>query len=82
MIFTIGDNIKKILDGHINDAIYKIIYIEIINGGNWHDGYTTTIFATIEQTNVDPDSNNSDKYCIQYTNNMCQINNTYAIKVE
>ena len=84
MSFKIGDHIKKIINGvTINDAIYKIKNINIIDGGNWHDGYTTSFVATIAKINADTTININifEEYCLQYTNYMCQINNKYAVKI-
>jgi hypothetical protein len=85
-IFKIGDHIKKAED----DQIFEIIDLKEVKGGNWHDGFSITIVATLEPVSqadavlanaVKPETN-TEEYCIQYMNYMCQINNLYAIKVQ
>jgi len=92
--FKIGDHIKKVFDKNAidknainkdkNNTIFKITNIKAIKGGNWHDGFTLSFIATIEpvlsEENVKPETD-TEEYCIQYINYMCQINNTFAIKV-
>jgi GABA(A) receptor-associated protein len=56
---------------------YIIHYIEIIKGGNWHDGYDETYYAYLENTKT----NLFEKKMILYLNLMCQIQNFYAIKI-
>jgi hypothetical protein len=84
--FKIGDHIKKVIDKKvINNKIFQIINIKEIKGGNWHDGYSISFIATIElktdEENIKPETE-TEEYCIQYINCMCQINNLYAIKVD
>ncbi len=90
-IFKIGDHIKKAED----DQIFEIINLKEVRGGNWHDGFSITIVATIEPVSeanavlgnailanaVKPETD-TEEYCLQYMNYMCQINNLYAIKVQ
>ena len=88
--FKIGDHIKKVIDKNAidknaidkNEKIFKITNIKAIKGGNWHDGFTLSFIATIElkTDGVNPETD-TEEYCIQYINYMCQINNTFAIKV-
>ena len=83
--FKIGDHIKKVIDKtHIDNKIFKIIDLKEIKGGNWHDGFSIAIVATIEPIISDEKKPETDteEYCIQYINYMCQINNLYAIKVQ
>jgi hypothetical protein len=80
-IFKIGDHIKKEED----DQIFKIIDLKEIKGGNWHDGFSVTFVATLEPIMGDnfenPETDTQD-FCVQYINYMCQINNLYARRVE
>ncbi len=77
-IFMIGDYIKKSINNIIIDnMIYKIINLKEVKGGNWHDGFDISIIATIS-CDSKPET---DEYCIQYINNMCQINSSFAIKL-
>jgi hypothetical protein len=67
----------------IDNKIFQIINIKEIIGGNWHDGYSFSFIATIEPVlndDIKPETD-TEEYCIQYINYMCQINNLYAIKV-
>jgi hypothetical protein len=76
--FMVGDHIKKSINNLIIDnKIYKIIDLKEVKGGNWHDGVDLSIIATI-CCDSEPET---DEYCIQYTNNMRQINSTFAIKL-
>ena len=85
--FKIGDHIKIVFDTKMpNDTnIFEIMSIKEIKGGNWHDGFTLSFIATIElktdEENVKPETDTED-YCIQYINYMCQINNVYAARVD
>lgn len=77
-IFMVGDHIKKSINNLIIDnIIYKIIDLKEVKGGNWHDGFDKSIIATIS-SDSEPEIN---EYCVQYTNNMCQINSNFAIKL-
>ena len=79
--FNIGDNIKKVED----EQIYTITDLKEVKGGNWHDGFSISIMATIEtalNSDINPETETiTEEYCIQYINYMCQINNVYAIKI-
>lgn len=76
--FKIGDHIKKAINNLIIDnTIYKIIDLKEVKNGNWHDGFDISIIATIS-SDYQPET---DEYRIQYTNNMCQINSNFAIKL-
>jgi hypothetical protein len=78
IIFMVGDYIKKSINNLIIDnTIYKIVDLKEIKGGNWHDGFDTSIIATISCI-CEPEI---DDYCLQYTNKMCQINSSFAIKL-
>ena len=85
-IFKIGDHIKKAED----DQIFEIIDLKEVKGGNWHDGFSITFVATLEPVSqedavlanaVKPETN-TEEYCVQYMNYMCQINNLYARRIE
>ena len=58
------------------DNSYIIHNIEIIKGGNWHDGFSETHYAYLEniKTNI------FEKKEVAYINMMCQVQNIYAIK--
>lgn len=74
-IFMVGDHIKKsINDLIIDNTIYKIIDLKEVKGGK---GFDTSIIATITCI-CEPET---DEYCVQYTNNMCQIKSTFAVKL-
>lgn len=83
-IFKIGDYIRKVIDAtHIDNKIFKIINLKEIKGGNWHDGFSISIVATIEpllDDNTKPETD-TEEYNIQYINQMCQINNIFAVKL-
>ena len=76
--FEKGDIVYLLKDNKIdkNDT-YIIHLIEIIKGGNFHDGYEVTHYAYLENTKT----NLCEKKMIVYLNIMCQIQNVYAIKV-
>jgi len=79
-VFKIGDHIKKAE----NDQIFEIIDLKEVKGGNWHDGFSITIVATIEPivyNDKNPETE-TEEFCIQYINYMCQINNLYATQIE
>jgi len=65
---------NNITDKTIN---YKICSIEIIKGGNWHDGYSETYYGLLEN-NI---TKTIEKKELAYINLMCQIQNIYAIKI-
>lgn len=80
--FKIGNHIKKVIDK--DEKMFKIMDLKEIKGGNWHDGFDISIVATIEsiETNdITPETDTED-FCLQYINGMCQINNVYAKRVE
>lgn len=91
--FKIGDHIKKVFDTKMSidtkmsndNNIFEIVDLKEIKGGNWHDGFTLSFIATIELKTdgetVNPETDTED-YCIQYINYMCQINNVYAARVD
>ena len=85
-IFKIGDHIKKVEE----DQIFEIIDLKEIKGGNWHDGFSITFVATLELVSatdtvlidaIKPETETED-FCVQYINYMCQINNLYAKRIE
>ena len=82
--FKIGDRIKKAEE----DQIFEIINLKEVRGGNWHDGFSVSIIATIEPIstadNFEKPETDADieEYCVQYINYMCQINNLYAMRVD
>jgi len=79
----IGDHIKKVIDKNAIDKIFKIIDLKEVKGGNWHDGFTISIIATIELIdNFEKPETEIEEFCIQYLNGMCQINNVYATLVD
>ena len=80
----IGDHIKKAIDKlYVDEKIFKIDDLKEIKGGNWHDGFTISIIATIElKTDGENPETDTEEFCIQYINGMCQINNVYATLVD
>lgn len=76
--FEKGDVIYLLKDNKPdkNDT-YIIHKIEIIKGGNWHDGFDETHYAYLENIK----SKLCERKVIAYINNMCQYNLLYAIKV-
>ncbi len=85
--FKIGDHIKKVYEPANllkENQIFKIIDLKEVKGGNWHDGFSISIIATIElfsNNNKNPETE-TEEYCIQYINYMCQINNIYAMPID
>ena len=85
--FKIGDHIKKIYEPANllkENQIFKIIDLKEIKGGNWHDGFSVSIIATLESI-ISNDKNpetETEEYCVQYINCMCQINNIYAMPID
>lgn len=76
--FKKGDIINLIQDNKLDkNNSYIIHQVEIIKGGNWHDGYDETHYAYIENTK----SNLCDRKMIVYLNMMCQIQNIFAEKI-
>jgi len=74
-----GDIIYLIKDDKvIKNETYIIDYIEIVEDGNWHDGYTSTHYAYIKNT----ETNILGKEIIAITSQMNQYNKMYAINVE
>ena len=76
--FKVGDFIKKVEF----DQLFKIINLKEVRGGNWYDGFYISIIATIESISTIYPETNTEEYCVQYINYMCQINNVYATQVE
>ena len=86
--FKIGDHIKKVFNNpYIAKKTFKIIDLKEVRGGNWHDGFSITFIATIEPFDsvlkdpVKPETD-TEEYCIQHINVMCQINNVFATRIE
>ena len=76
--FKKGDIIHLIIDNEIDkNNSYIIHLIEIIKGGNWHDGYDETYYAYLENTKT----NLGEKKMIMYLNTMCQIKNIFASNI-
>ena len=76
--FKKGDIIHLIQDNKIDkNNSYIILLIEIVEGGNWHDGFDKTHYAYIENINT----NLCEKKMIMYLNMMCQIKDIFAVKV-
>jgi hypothetical protein len=79
--FKIGDHIKKVFGNlYISEKIFKIIELKEVKGGNWHDGFSISIIATIEPiiANAVKPEIDTEEYCIQHINYMCQVNNIFA----
>jgi hypothetical protein len=83
--FKIGDHIKKVFGNlYISEKIFKIIELKEVKGGNWHDGFSISIIATIESiisNTVNPETD-TEEFCIQHINYMCQVNNVFAKHVD
>jgi GABA(A) receptor-associated protein len=71
VIYLIKNNIT---DKNIS---YTIRNVEIIKGGDWHDGYSETYYGLLEN-NI---TKIIEKKQLAYINFMCQIQNIYAIKI-
>jgi hypothetical protein len=83
--FKIGDHIKKVFgDLYMPEKIFKIIDLKEVKGGNWHDGFSISIVATIESiiANAVKPETDTEEYCIQYINYMCQVNNIFAKHID
>ena len=76
--FKKGDLVHLIKDNITDKTITYIIQdIEIIAGGNWHDGYSDTYYAYLENTKT----NIIEKKLIAYISMMNNINLLYVIKI-
>ena len=76
--FKKGDIINLIQDNKLDKNNSYIIHnIEIVKGGNWHDGYDETHYAYIENINTKL----GEKKMIVYLNMMCGIKMFFAVKV-
>jgi len=74
--FNPGDHIYKIQNGIPNkSSIYTILDIREEKGGNWHDGYTISYVATIQNLDF------TEEYTLRFVNYMCQIDLYFALKV-
>lgn len=76
--FKKGDIINLIQDNKVDKNNSYIIHnIEIVKGGNWHDGYDENHYAYIENINTKL----GEKKMIVYLNMMCGIKMFFAVKV-
>lgn len=76
--FKKGDIINLIQDNKLDKNNSYIIHnIEIVKGGNWHDGYDETHYVYIENINTKL----GEKKMIVYLNMMCGIKMFFAVKV-
>lgn len=76
--FKKGDSIHLIKDNKLDKTnIYIIQLIEIIKGGNWHDGYDETHYAYLENTKTKL----CERKVIMYLNIMCQNQHIFAVKI-
>jgi len=83
--FKIGDHIKKVFGNlYMSEKIFKIIELKEVKGGNWHDGFSISIVATIEPiiANAVKPETDTEEFCIQHINYMCQVNKVFAIRVD
>ena len=76
--FKKGDYIYKLINDKL--TVFKIIDLKEIKGGNWHDGFSISIVATIEPiiANAVKPEIDTEEFCIQHINYMCQVNNVFA----
>jgi GABA(A) receptor-associated protein len=73
-----NDNIYLIKNNITDKSInYIIRKIEIIHGGNWHDGFDISHYACLENT----ETKIIEKHCILHTNYMCNIYSKYFEKI-
>lgn len=76
--FEKGDIIHLLKNDKLDkNESYIIHLIEIIKGGDFHDGYSETHYAYLENTK----SKIGEKKMILYTNMMCGIKLFFAVKV-
>ena len=76
--FQKGDIIYLLKDNKLDkNETYIIHLIEIIKGGDFHDGYSETYYAYLENTKT----NLGEKKMILYTNIMCGIKIFFAVKI-
>ena len=76
--FIKGDIIYLLQDNKVDkNNTYIIHLIEVIRGGDFHDGYSETHYAYLENTKT----NLGEKKIILYTNIMCGIKLFFAIKI-
>ena len=77
--FTKGDLVYLIKDNKLdkNDT-YIIHLIEIIKGGDFHDGFSESHYAYLENTKTKI----GEKKMIAYTNTMCGIKLFFAVKIQ
>jgi hypothetical protein len=76
--FNPGDHIYKMTNG-IPDtsSMYIILDNREDKGGNWHDGYTISYIATIQNTVF----RDTEEYTLRFVNYMCQIDHYFAVKI-
>jgi len=76
--FIKGDIIYLLQDNKVDkNNTYIIHFIEVIKGGDFHDGYSETHYAYLENTKTKL----GEKKMILYTNIMCGIKLFFAVKV-
>jgi GABA(A) receptor-associated protein len=76
--FIKGDIIYLLQDNKVDkNNTYIIHHIEVIKGGDFHDGYSETHYAYLENTKT----NLCEKKMILYTNIMCGIKLFFAVKM-
>jgi hypothetical protein len=69
--FVVGDFIYKINNGQIDhSAMYRIMELAYEEGGSFHDGYSRTTYATLD---------NGEKTMIMYDCNMVHRRCVYAV---
>lgn len=66
--FNIGDTVKKNDNNNKEEELFIIVDIFIIKGGDFHDGYTITMYAKLSDNTT---------YELSYDNNMANIHITY-----
>jgi GABA(A) receptor-associated protein len=76
--FKKGDIVYLLKDNKLDkNESYIIHLIEIIKGGDFHDGYSESYYAYLENTKTKL----GEKKMIAYTNIMCGIKSFFAVKV-
>jgi GABA(A) receptor-associated protein len=75
--FEKGDIVYLLKDNKLDkNETYIIHLIEIIKGGDFHDGYSESYYAYLENTKTKL----GEKKMIAYTNIMCGIKSFFAVK--
>jgi len=84
--FKIGDYIYKLTNNIVDPmlTVFKIIDLKEVKGGNWHDGFNISIIAMIEPniSNAVKPETDTEEFCIQHINYMCQVNNVFAKHID